>query len=398
MSASHTLRFAAGLSQAEGPEAAGRDLAREVSRGLDGEPADLAIVFMSGHYAPGAAELSRALRDALDPQVLLGCTGEGVIAHGREIEREPAVVLWAARLPGVQVTALRLSPASEATPFYGTGWTGDLATPAQRPVFLLLADPFTTPMRDVLAMVAGRWPGAAAVGGLAGGGGEPGDHRLLLNEEVFDGGLVGVALSGAVQVRSVISQGCRPIGERYVVTRAEHNVIHELSGKPALEQLQAVFHSLPSEEQRLAHQALHVGVVIDEQKNSFERGDFLVRNLIGADRSTGSLAVGEVVQEGQTLQFHVRDAESASEDLAMLVSRDRERHPGAPLGALLFSCCARGRGLFGRPDHDVNVIRQEIGEIPLAGFFAQGEIGPVGSNNFLHGYTASLALFCSPQP
>lgn len=389
-----TFEFAAAVSRAEDPREAGRQLAKRLTERLGTEPLDLAFLFLSAHHAGAAQDLSRAFRDEIDPHVTLGCTGEGVIAEDHEIEDGSAAAVWAARLPGVRVTPVRLSPASENRPAFGAGWTGDLGTSQERPVFILLADPFSAPMNEVFATIAERWPGASAIGGLAGGGRDWGENRLLLNEEVYDGGLVGVALTGAVNIRTVISQGCRPVGERYVVTRAEHNVIHELGGKSALEQLQSVFHALPAAEQRLAHQALHLGIVIDEHKSAFERGDFLVRNLIGADRTVGSLAVGETVQEGQTVQFHVRDAEAASEDLSELVARDHARHQDQPLGALLFSCCARGRGLFGRPDHDVGVVRKEWSGLPLAGFFAQGEIGPVGSNNYLHGYTASLVLFC----
>jgi len=236
-----------------------------------------------------------------------------------------------------------------------------------------------------------------AIGGMAGGGHDEGENRLLLNETVHEGGLVGVAISGNVSVRAVVSQGCRPIGERYVVTKADRNVIHELGGVPALDQLRTMFETLSSHDRNLAQNALHVGVVMDEQRNRFERGDFLVRNLIGADRTSGSLAIGDLLTEGQTVQFHVRDAQSASEDLHLLLAADRSRHPQPPLGALLFSCCGRGRGLFGRPHHDVTVLRERTGEIPVAGFFAQGEIGPVGGANFLHGYTASIALFSKPD-
>jgi small ligand-binding sensory domain FIST len=242
-------------------------------------------------------------------------------------------------------------------------------------------------------LVEDRSPGSTAIGGLAGGGHDLGENRLLLNDTVYDTGLVGVALSGPVSIRTVVSQGCRPIGKRYVITRAENNVVSELGGVPALECLQGMFESLNPQERNLVQNALHLGIVIDEQRNRFERGDFLVRNLIGADRSSGSLAVGDLVKEGQTVQFHVRDAQSASEDLHVLLAAARSQHKTPPLGALMFSCCGRGRGLFGRPHHDVTVLRERVGEIPIAGFFAQGEIGPIGGSNFLHGYTASVAIF-----
>ncbi len=391
-------RFSVGVSRLTDAMEAAQALVHHVSSDLRDGPIDLAFLFLSAHHAPHAEAMTKLVSEAIAPTVLLGCTGEGIIGGTEEIEGAPALTLWAARLPGVRLASLRLSqsPADLDASLSGGADAGlDAADP---PVFLLLADPFSTPMNDVLSWLSDRFPGATAIGGLAGGGHEPGENRMVLNGQVFDHGLVGVGLSGPVRIRTVISQGCRPIGDRYVVTKAEQNVIHELGGKPALGQLQHVFETMSVEEQHLANRALHLGIVIDEHRNRFERGDFLVRNLIGADRSTGSVAVGEIVQEGQTVQFHVRDAESASEDLSLLVATDRERHPQPALGALLFSCCARGRGLFGQPHHDISVIRREAGSIPIGGFFAQGEIGPVGGSNFLHGYTASLALFCSPAP
>ena len=208
---------------------------------------------------------------------------------------------------------------------------------------------------------------------------------------------MGVHVSGPIAIRTVISQGCCPIGERYVVTRAEQNMVFELAGKPAIVRLQEVFESLEGPRRRDAHRALHIGIAIDEHRSRFERGDFLVRNLVGADQQAGAIAIGDVVQEGQTVQFQLRDAKSASEDLHVLLAADRAKHRNPPLGALLFSCCGRGEGLFGHSHHDSKVVQERVGPIPVAGFFAQGEIGPVGAKNFLHGYTASVALFSRPE-
>lgn len=391
------LRFASSVSRELDARAAGQALARQVREGLGGA-ADLAFLFFSSQFAEQAGALSDAVRAELAPAVLLGCTGEGIIAGMEEIEEAAAVTLWAARMPGVRATPLRFFMPEGDEEAALDRWPDNLSEEDEQPTFILLADPFTTPMTEALSVLADRWPRAAAIGGLAGGGHDQGDHRLLLNGEVHDGGLVGVALSGPVSIRTVVSQGCRPIGAPFVVTKSEQNVIHELGGAPALDRLQAVFESLAGEERRMAHQALHVGIVIDEHRERFERGDFLIRNLIGADRSSGSVAIGDHVQEGQTVQFHLRDAKSASEDLNLLLALDRTRHEKPPLGALLFSCCGRGQGLFGRPHHDVGVLRERAGDIPVAGFFAQGEIGPVGGSNFLHGYTASLALFSEPGP
>lgn len=384
------MQFAVALSKTAETEPAAQAVAEDIRAQLGAAPVDLACVFFSTHHAADADLLAQALTSTLHPNLLIGCSGEGVIAGAEEVETAPAVTVWAAALPDVRLHPLRLSFSPTQDQFHLSGWPEPGAHDAS---FLLLADPFTAPVQDILGMLEERYPGAKAVGGLAGGGQEAGMNRLVLNDQVFDGGLVGVRLSGAVAIRPVISQGCRLIGERFVVTKAERNLLHELGGAPALERLQAVFESLSEEDRLRANRALHLGIVIDEHRNRFERGDFLIRNLLGADRATGAVAIGDVVQEGQTVQFHLRDADSATEDLNALLATDRAGHRHPVLGALMFSCCGRGLGLFGRPNHDAAATTQQLGPIPIAGFFAQGEIGPIGNRNFLHGYTASLALF-----
>lgn len=384
------VRFAVALSKTAETESAARAVAEDILTQLSPAPVDLACLFFSAHHAAEADRLARIVRGTLRPSLLIGCSGEGVIAGTEELETVPAITVWAAVLPDVHLHPLRSSFSPTHDQFRLSGWP---ASRGEEASFLLLADPFTAPIQDFLGILDERYPRAKAIGGLAGGGQEAGMNRLVLNDQVLDGGLVGVCLSGAVDIRPIISQGCRLIGDRFVVTKAERNLIHELGGVPALERLQAVFESLPEEHRRRAHRALHIGIVIDEHRNRFERGDFLIRNLLGADRTTGAVAVGDVVQEGQTVQFHLRDAESATEDLHALLATDRAAHRYPPLGALMFSCCGRGRGLFGTPNHDATATLERLGRIPIAGFFAQGEIGPIGNRNFLHGYTASLALF-----
>ncbi|MBS0165735.1 MAG: FIST C-terminal domain-containing protein [Nitrospira sp.] len=384
------MQFAVALSRQIDTDAAALEVAAAIRTRLSGTPIDLVGVFFSAHHAEGADRLAEMLTGTLRPRLLLGCSGEGVIAGAEELETAPAITAWAAVLPDVNLHPLQSSFSPTQDQFHLTGWP---APGVDDGTFLLLADPFTTPVQDILGIVDDRYPGAQAIGGLAGGGQEAGMNRLVLNDQAFEGGLVGVRLSGAVDIRPVISQGCRLIGERFVVTKAERNLIQELGGEPALGRLHAVFESLSEEERQRANRAVHLGIVIDEHRNRFERGDFLIRNLLGADQTTGAVAVGEVVQEGQTVQFHLRDAASASEEFNALLAADHARHRHPPLGALMFSCCGRGQGLFGKPNHDAGTATARLGSIPLAGFFAQGEIGPVGGRSFLHGYTASLALF-----
>lgn len=381
------MQFASALSKTITTARAAQELVDEIRPQLGDASIDLACVFFSSHHAAQADHLTDVLTSALGPRCLLGCSGEGVISGTEELEASPAITVWAASLPDVDLCPIRSSFSPTQDQFQLAGWPDPWRGEA---TFLVLADPFTTPVQEVLALLEDRYPGAKVVGGLAGGAQEAGENRLILNGDVFDGGMVGVRLSGAVEIRPIISQGCRLIGERFVVTRAEHNLIHELSGLSALERLQTVFEALSDEDRQ---RALHLGIVIDEHRNRFERGDFLIRNLLGADRSSGSVAVGDVVQEGQTVQFHLRDADSASEDLTSLLAADRSNRSSPPLGALIFSCCGRGQGLFGRANHDAATVVEQLGPIPMAGFFAQGEIGPIGHRNFVHGYTASMAIF-----
>lgn len=385
------MRFAVALSKEQETEIAAKTLVEHIQPQIDRDSIDLACVFFSSHHAAQADHLTEVLRETLGPRCLLGCSGEGVIAGKEELETDPAITLWTASLPNVELSPIRSSFSPTQDQFHLAGWPNSEGAEA---TFLMLADPFTTPVHEVLGLLEDRYPGAKAIGGLAGGAQEAGENRLILNDDVFDGGIVGVRLSGAVEIRPIISQGCRLIGERYVVTKADRNLIHELGGQPALERLQTVFEALSEEDRQ---RALQLGIVIDEHRDRFDRGDFLIRNLLGADRSTGALAVGDVVQEGQTVQFHLRDADSASEDLTSLLAADRSGRKSPPLGALMFSCCGRGQGLFGRPNHDAATLAAQLGSIPMAGFFAQGEIGPIGRRNFVHGYTASMAIFAERQ-
>jgi small ligand-binding sensory domain FIST len=391
---STALRFASALSRKTDTEAAVRDLADAVRAQIGQRTLNLAFVFFSAHHGEKAHLIATMIREELSVDVCLGCSGEGIIAGAEELETAAALTLWVACLPQVRVTPLRLAFSEAQDQIQMPGWPEPSADAS---TFILLADPFTTPVHDVLTVMADRYPNGKAVGGLAGGGHGVGENRLIKNGEVFDRGLVGVQLSGPLAVRTVISQGCCPIGERYVVTKAEQNMVYELGGQSALQRLQDVFESLEGPLRRDAHRALHIGIAIDEHRSRFERGDFLVRNLVGADQRAGAIAIGDIVQEGQTVQFQLRDAKSASDDLHVLLAADRANHRNPPLGALLFSCCGRGEGLFGCTHHDSTVVQERMGQIPVAGFFAQGEIGPVGGRNFLHGYTASVAIFSRPD-
>lgn len=384
------------LSKTAVTEDALEEVCRDVSAGLAGRSVDLVFAFFSPDHSDSADLIVSKIRERLRPQVLLGCSAESVIGEAQEVEGQPALCLWAGHLPGATFTPFHLEYVEAGDGVRLTGWPDTMPGLEHNPSFLVIAEPFTTtPAEAFLEDLATRYPGAPVIGGMASGAQEPGVNRLIFNETVVDSGVIGVAVTGAVSIRTIVSQGCRQIGDRFMITQAEQNVIHELSGKPALDRLREVFSLLSPTEQRHAERALHLGIVIDEHKDQFERGDFLIRNLVGVDQKTGSLAVADYVRVGQTVQFQIRDGASASEDLRALLTGERTvSSAGAPIGALLFSCNGRGQRFFRTPHHDVTTIREQMGGIPVGGFFAMGEIGPVGGNNFLHGYTASIALFC----
>ena len=388
------MLFKSAISAKEESDQAIQDICREVIPDLRGKTVDLAILFFSQHHREGIEELVPRIRKEIQPQVLLGCTGEGIIGGGQELERRPAICLWVAHLPGVEIVPFHLTFRQTSGGFSLEGFPEKLPASHPSQFFLLLAEPFSTPGSELLEILQEKCPGVPAVGGMASGAMDYGQNRLIFNDRVLKEGVVGVSIGGPISLQTVVSQGCRPIGERFIITRADRNVIYELGGSPTLECLQRVYSGLTPPEQRLARQGLHLGYAIDEQKSQFERGDFLVRNVIGADEETGSIAITDIVKEGQTVQFHIRDRETASEDLQwLLTTRKEDIKKPSIAGALLFSCNGRGQRLFGDSHHDITAIRKQIGNIPVAGFFAQGEIGPVGGKNFLHGFTASVVLF-----
>jgi small ligand-binding sensory domain FIST len=388
------MPFAAALSTRTGTSEAGDELCRRALEGWQGTP-DLAVLFFSPHHAGAAEALGATVRQKLAPHCLLGCIGEAVIGNEREVEQRPAVSLWLGRWSRpVEIEPFRLALEETAEGANLLGWPDGLLTAEPNAsAILLLGDPWTLPVEILLHAMNTQHRGLPLLGGMASGVGGPGQCRLLLQDKVFTDGAAGVLLRGPVGLRSIVSQGCRPVGRHMVITRARQNLIEELGGRPVLAQLQELWEGLPPEEQDLFQQGPHLGLVINEYQGDFQRGDFLVRNIMGLDRETGALAVNDRVRVGQTVQFHVRDAATADEDLHALLQIDLNAHERRPAAALVFSCNGRGSRLFPGPDHDARAIRAEAGAIPLAGFFAQGELGPVGGQNFIHGFTASVALF-----
>jgi small ligand-binding sensory domain FIST len=410
------MQWVSALSTRPSLEAAVSEVVETIERQLDG-PADVGIVFISSAYASDYPRLVPLLLDKLSLPVLIGCGGAGIIGTGnggkaREIEGNPAFSLTVARLPGVEVQPFYLEAAEypdlDSSPDRWTELLG--VAPDKNPQFILLADPFSSRITDLLEGLDFAYPGAAKIGGLVSGGmiEQQGglfysNDRERRNTTLYRQGIVGISLSGNIVVETIVAQGCRPIGQTYQITGGERNIILEMgdSGKegasPPLNILRDLIATLDEKDRELAQHSLFIGVARDEFKMQLRPGDFLIRNVLGVDPRHGAIAIGDRVRPGQRVQFHLRDADTSALDLELLLEAYKPTREDASevKGALMFSCLGRGETLYEKPDFDSGLFQRYIGFVPLAGFFCNGEIGPVAGRTFLHGYTSAFALFRS---
>jgi small ligand-binding sensory domain FIST len=412
MYAQNQMQWVSTLSTRPSLESALKEVIEQADRLLEG-PADLGLIFISSAFASEYSRLMPLLEEMLPMAAIVGCGGGGVIGTNRsgvtqEAEGSPAVSLSLARLPGVKVTTFHVSaeqlPDLDSPP---DTWVDLLGVPAEeKPQFIILADPFSAKINDLLQGLDYAYPGAPKVGGLAGGDGTRG-AALFCNYRLYREGTVGVALSGNIVLETIVAQGCRPIGRPYRVTEGERNILLKLeeqtddngsvgAERSPLESLRELVQTLSEDDRELAQHSLFVGVVSDEFKLRLEPGDFLIRNLLGVDPKVGAIAIGDRVRPGQRIQFHLRDARTSAEDLEMLLSRYQRSAENSgrsrSAGALMFSCLGRGEGLYGEPNFDSRLFGKYFDNIPLSGFFCNGEIGPVGGSTFLHGYTSVFGI------
>ncbi|MCU1485474.1 MAG: hypothetical protein JWN67_2220 [Actinomycetia bacterium] len=377
------MPFAAALSEHPLPTHAVGEVVGEVLEQL-GDAPDLAILFVSAPHTGAIEDIASAVRQLLRPRVLVGCTAGTVVGADREVEDHPAISLWAARIPTVEAHRLAAERTADGPAI--TGFPAACELPADAEAVLVFADPFTFPADELVAGLRDQvGVDLPVIGGLASAARGPGGNRLVLDGHVVTDGAIAIVIGG-VGVQTVVSQGCRPIGDPMVVTAADGTMIKELAGRNALEKVQETLRLLSPDDVDLAQRGLHIGRVIDERKATFERGDFLIRDVLGADPSSGAVAVGDEVEVGSTVQLQVRDAASADEDLRDLL------WARAADGALLFTCNGRGTSLFGIESHDAQVVSDLLDRIPLAGMSCAGELGPVGGRSFLHTFTASVLL------
>jgi small ligand-binding sensory domain FIST len=389
------MRWSSQVSEEPDLAAAVADAARRCAADLGARP-DLALLFVSEQHRDHYADAGELLAARLPDVRMLGCCASGVIGGGRELERRAAVSVVLAALPGVRLSIVHLSgsvlPAVDAPQ---ETWARAVGVQSiEDPAFVLLADPFSFPTEAFVQALDRHYPGASKIGGLASGMRARGEVALYADGVAHRGGAVCLALSGNIAVDTYVAQGCRPIGEPMFVTRADGPKLMELDGSPALEVLQSVYGRLDARDQRLAQTSLFIGVAMRSARHEYAQGDFLIRNIMGAEEGTGALWIGADLHERHVVQFHLRDAATSAFDLdRVLTPLD---HPDAgkhAAGALLFSCTGRGQYLYGEPGHDSAVFHRHAGAVPLGGFFCNGEIGPVQNSTYVHGYTSAFGLF-----
>lgn len=390
------MKWASSISTSETIEQCVQEAARAVREQMGDKEIHLTILFVSPHFKEQYAAIPRLLGEQLSYGTLLGCSGGGIIGGGQEVEQKPAFSLTCAHLPGVNIQEIQTDTMTLPDPDTGPSvWREWLGVDAEsNPQFIMLADPFSFRGEEFLAGLDFAYPNSPKVGGLASGSHFQGGNVLYIGDRMYNNGLIGVALSGNIQLDTIVAQGCRPIGNPMSITRCSDYLLEEVDNKPPLAVLEEMVETLSEYDRKLLQTSLFLGIEMDPLKDDPGQGDFLIRNLIGVDRETGALSIGAQLREGQLVQFHLRDKVMSAEDLTVMLARySKQGRPDDVCGALLFSCLGRGQYLYGEANHDCNVFKDKLGEVPLGGFFCNGEIGPVGRNTFLHGYTSSFGIF-----
>jgi len=367
-----------------------------VNEALGGQKADLIFAFSAG-YAGAEFDLAMPkISDLTGCENVVGVSCVSLISGTQEFENQSGICLWAARLEDAKVLPFHLEFNTHAGEQFFAGWPDESeAMWEQDPALFFLTDPFSFPIDALLVRIGEDHPNIKAFGGVADGASRPGEARLLLGKQTYTEGGIAVMVSG-VAIRSVVSQGCRPIGKPHIVTSSERNEIRSLGGRPAFDVLKSMYDKLPTQDKAQVEKGLHLGIAMTELKDNFEYGDFLIRNVIGIDEEEKCFSLSDYVRMGKTVQFHIRDALSASAELESMLQKAKAELTDAETAAqaaLIFSCNGRGCWLFPEPHHDAEMINKILGKLECAGFFAAGEIGSVGDQAFLHGFTASVAIF-----
>ena len=378
-------------------EAVIRQTAIELRQELNGPPT-FGLVFVTPDYAEKASDFLELIRIYARVPTLVGCSGIGLVGSAEEQEDGSGFSLLLVSLPGAKATAVPFDQDMVETAT-GSGYWHDRTqvSAADARAWLVFLNPFSLNVEHWLKQWNDAYPHIPIFGGLAGGIPNDPEAWVFCNDRVVPGG-VALALEGDVAVHAVVSQGCKPIGEPLTVTQAERNVLLRLGSRPAYEVLSDVYKDLSDAEREQAKGHLFAGLAVSEYLEEYKRGDFLVRNIIGADPNSGAVAINAVPRVGQTLQYQLRDSIVANDELKRLLTAQSALHTLNPYAGLLCTCHGRGRGLFGDANHDAGLINEFFPGLPVSGLFANVQIGPVGDRSFAHGYTASIALFAPAAP
>lgn len=397
MLGSSTLATAATLDRHADTRTAGLSAAEALGEALNG-PADAVVLFASFHHAAALPEAVQSIRQVLHPSATIGITTTGVLGGDEEIEHGPGMAAMAMRFPNSRIRAFGFDHNDGPPEVWSRAMVRSRLRPSSPPKGLLIfADPFTAGSDALPARLADALPpGTPVLGGLVSGGSQPGANVLLANGVATNSGAVGLLLEGDIELETVLSHGCRPVGEPMVITAADGPALMTIGGQSAVKAIQSMSALLEENDRAMFAASPLIGVVTDASKKRFGRSDFLVRPVAAANERDGALLLGGPVRPGSTIQMLIRDAATAREDLAMALDL-AAMNPRPPAASLLVTCARRGSNLFGDPSHDAGEIQRRLGNPPQAGFMAVAEIAPVGEIPRVHGLGVAAALLRGPS-
>lgn len=395
------MKWFSAVSFSQNWEAAVHELVEKNQRSMEGDKPHLAVLFVTPHHEKSYKKIHQAVSKQFPSAFLIGCSGGGIIGGNKEVESEPAISLMVAHLPNVKIHPFRVAdeelPDLDGSP---KAWHKVIGVePDVDPQFVILSDPFSIQIENFVRGMDYAYPKSVKIGGLASGAMAPGGNALFLNEQFSSSGLIGLAFSGDIVISPLVAQGCRPIGPLLRVTACDRNILLAVDDQPPLMALQEMYESLTPRDQNLLQSSLFLGIVSDSNNGDPGPGDFLIRNIVNADTQRGYIGIGALLRVGQSVQFHLRDAETSHQDLKHVLERYVARPElynkdlAQSQGVMLFSCAGRGSYLYGEANHDTNLFGRVVGNLPISGFFCNGEIGPVGQSTYVHGYTSCFGVF-----
>jgi small ligand-binding sensory domain FIST len=367
--------------------------------GVSPDEIDVVLAFFSAHHAERGDQLAEAMAEQFPGAVCIGCNAAGVVGAGTETGDEISVSLTAGVLPGVEVRPIRFESDVHDRPDFD--WSEEIGHQfEQTPHFLILSEPHSFETQALLAALDRGFPESEKFGGLVSGATEETGNKLLLDGEIFSGGAVGLAFSGDLRIDTIVAQSCRPVGDPMIVTDHTHNVVHRFDKGNPMKVFRKLVYGLEGEERELAQHAMFVGIGVESKLGEYHPGDFVIRNIVGFNPKSGDLAVAAPIEDLEVLQFHLMDPrtsanefERAMQDFASEFGDDNQTR-----GALLFSCVSRGESKYGGANHESELVRRYFGQMPIGGFFSDGEIAQVGQKTCLHGYASAVTLFREPLP